>query len=176
MSLDESEAIAMPEPEEEVSHPTYSIFEVMSTHELHDDGTVTLPLLLIEGEAKKFSSKDEYDTWVQDRKTVILERTRSKLSPHELYITQGKGMERPFTGDFWWLKDVGTYSCKVCTQKLFLTEHKFNNANNGYPNFWNHIIESVDYKTDSLETHSVGSDQAYIEKKFREKVPETRAV
>ena len=84
-------------------------------------------------------------------------------------------MERPFTGDDYWRKEVGTYSCKVCSQKLFLTEHKFK-ADNGYSNFWNHIIEAVDYRPDNLEGHAVASDQAYIKDEYRGRVPETRAV
>ncbi|CAG9319876.1 unnamed protein product [Blepharisma stoltei] len=48
-----------------------------------------------------------------------------KLSPHQLYITQGKGTERPFMGDHWWVKDTGTYYCIVCEQKLFPSHYKF---------------------------------------------------
>lgn len=41
------------------------------------------------------------------------------LTPHQLWLTQGKGMERPYTGDFWDNKDLGHYECIVCSNKLF---------------------------------------------------------
>ena len=39
---------------------------------------------------------------------------REKLTPLQYYVTQGKGHERPFTGDLWWMKDVGMYHCACC--------------------------------------------------------------
>jgi peptide-methionine (R)-S-oxide reductase len=59
------------------------------------------------------------------------------------------GHERPFTGDLWWTKEVGTYSCVSCTQKLFMSDHKYEHKG-GYPTFWNHIIDAVDFKSDHL--------------------------
>ena len=50
---------------------------------------------------------------------------KMRLTPHEFYVTQGKGIERPFTGDFWWYKEVGTYYCKVCNHSLFPSHYKF---------------------------------------------------
>ena len=50
---------------------------------------------------------------------------KMRLSPHEYFITQGKGPERPFTGDHWWVKDVGNYYCKVCDSSLFPSHYKF---------------------------------------------------
>ena len=34
-------------------------------------------------------------------------------------------MERPFTGDLWFVKDVGHYECAVCNEILFSFEDKF---------------------------------------------------
>jgi peptide methionine sulfoxide reductase MsrB len=48
---------------------------------------------------------------MKERANVLKE----KLSPLEYYVTQGMGHERPYTGDLWWTKDVGMYSCKCCT-------------------------------------------------------------
>ena len=59
------------------------------------------------------------------------------------------GHERPYTGDYWWTKDVGMYSCLTCTQKLFMSDHKYE-SKSGYPTFWNHIIDSVEFKRDVL--------------------------
>jgi hypothetical protein len=41
------------------------------------------------------------------------------LTPHELWVTQGKNMERPFSGHFWDCDQIGQYSCIVCTTQLF---------------------------------------------------------
>ena len=48
-----------------------------------------------------------------------------RLYPHEYFITQGKGPERPFTGAYWWYKEVGNYHCIVCDQSLFPSHYKF---------------------------------------------------
>lgn len=77
------------------------------------------------------------------------ERTRDKLSPLQYYVTQGIGHERPFTGDYWWTKDVGIYSCVSCTSRIFMSDHKYE-SKSGYPTFWNHLIDSVDFKRDVL--------------------------
>lgn len=45
---------------------------------------------------------------------------RYSLTPHQLWITQGKGIERPYTGEYWDNKDLGHYECVVCSNKLFL--------------------------------------------------------
>lgn len=101
------------------------------------------------GKHRKFPSIASFKSWrtkhLKERKNVLKE----KLSPLEYYVTQGMGHERPFTGDLWWTKDVGMYSCKCCTQKLFMSDHKYE-SKSGYPTFWNHIIDSVEFKKDVL--------------------------
>ena len=82
---------------------------------------------------------------MKERANVLKE----KLSPLEYYVTQGMGHERPYTGDLWWTKDVGMYSCKCCTQRLFMSDHKYE-SKSGYSTFWNHIIDAVEFKKDVL--------------------------
>ncbi len=53
-------------------------------------------------------------------------------------------MERAFTGTLWDTKDVGIYSCVVCTQRLFMFDHKFQNPS-GYPTFWNGIKDAIKF-------------------------------
>jgi peptide-methionine (R)-S-oxide reductase len=36
------------------------------------------------------------------------------MTPHQYWLTQGHGSERPFTGEYWSTKDVGHYNCVVC--------------------------------------------------------------
>jgi hypothetical protein len=43
----------------------------------------------------------------------------TELTPHQLWLTQGRHMERPFTGEYWHTKDVGTYHCLSCDHALF---------------------------------------------------------
>ena len=41
------------------------------------------------------------------------------MSPASFYQTKGKGTERPYTGDLYFVKDVGNYHCLVCDSNLF---------------------------------------------------------
>ena len=155
--------------------PVYSLEERMTTIEQKEDGSVILPLLIKDNNPVTFKTKEEYEKWLHERQEEISIRTKEKLTPHEFYITQGKYTERAFTGQYWWVKDVGIYSCKVWTQKLFMSEHKYE-LHNGYSNFWSHVLDSVAYRGDYLERHLTQSNQAFVEKKFKEKLPEVRAV
>lgn len=59
-----------------------------------------------------------------DNKEESLEKPkkvhRFSLSPHAFWLTQAKGMEKPFTGDYWFTKELGEYKCIACNNKLFL--------------------------------------------------------
>lgn len=46
------------------------------------------------------------------------------------------------------------YSCIVCSQRLFLSEYKYQNKS-GYPTFWNTIRDTVKFKDDNLEVKEV---------------------
>ena len=76
------------------------------------------------------------------------------MSPHEYYITQLGGTERPYTGEYYDTQDLGMYSCIVCSQRLFLSEYKYQNKS-GYPTFWNTIRDTVKFKEDKLEVKEV---------------------
>lgn len=51
-------------------------------------------------------------------------------------------MERPFTGDKWFEKDVGYYHCTVCESRLFTWDHKFQSPT-GMATFWHHERNAV---------------------------------
>lgn len=45
---------------------------------------------------------------------------RFDMNPHAYWLLRGRGMERPYTGDYWCTKDTGHYACLACSNKLFL--------------------------------------------------------
>lgn len=67
----------------------------------------------------KVSVEDNRDEYLEVTKEKAYKIDRYSLTPHQFWLTQGKGMERPYTGDFWDNKDIGHYECVVCTSKLF---------------------------------------------------------
>lgn len=60
---------------------------------------------------------------------------RSRLTPEQYHVTQEKGTERPFTGQFVHNKDNGVYSCVCCSAPLFSSETKYDSGS-GWPSFW----------------------------------------
>ena len=53
------------------------------------------------------------------------EALKLRLTPHQYYITQGKGAERPFTGKYWDHSAHGGYHCVACRERLFSSVYKF---------------------------------------------------
>ena len=60
---------------------------------------------------------------------------RKKLTAEQFEITQNKGTERPFTGQYVDHKDDGTYRCVCCDAELFSSDHKYDSGS-GWPSFW----------------------------------------
>ena len=60
---------------------------------------------------------------------------RDRLSDEQYEITQNKGTERPFTGQYVENKADGVYSCVCCGLELFSSEHKYDSGS-GWPSFW----------------------------------------
>lgn len=60
---------------------------------------------------------------------------RRKLTDEQYYVTQKKGTERAFTGQYVDHKADGTYRCIVCDTPLFSSEHKYDSGS-GWPSFW----------------------------------------
>ena len=60
---------------------------------------------------------------------------QSKLSEEQFQVTQLKGTERPFTGEYVNHKADGTYRCVCCDAELFSSTHKYDSGS-GWPSFW----------------------------------------
>ncbi len=72
---------------------------------------------------------------------------KAKLSEEEYKVLREKGTEAPFTGKYVHTKDKGTYVCKVCGQKLFQSDTKFDSGT-GWPSFYDAIPGSVEFVHD----------------------------
>ena len=57
-----------------------------------------------------------------------------KLSAEQFHVTQEKGTERAFTGEYWDCHDTGVYRCVVCNAELFGSDSKFDSGT-GWPSF-----------------------------------------
>ena len=60
---------------------------------------------------------------------------RSRLTPEQYRITQQKGTEAAFSGEYVDCKDDGTYTCVVCSNPLFRSDTKYDSGS-GWPSFW----------------------------------------
>ena len=68
------------------------------------------------------------------KNTFTAEDLQSRLSPHQIEVTQRAGTERPFSGEYWDVWQDGTYHCVVCDNELFVSATKFD-AGCGWPSF-----------------------------------------
>lgn len=62
---------------------------------------------------------------------VDKDELKQRLTPEEFDVTQNAGTEAPFTGKYWDEHADGTYTCKVCGQVLFDSQHKFESSSFG---------------------------------------------
>jgi peptide-methionine (R)-S-oxide reductase len=59
---------------------------------------------------------------------------KASLTPHQYHVTQEKGTEYPFSGEYTEFYEAGTYLCVVCKKKLFSSETKYDSGC-GWPAF-----------------------------------------
>ncbi|HZX44573.1 MAG TPA: peptide-methionine (R)-S-oxide reductase MsrB [Candidatus Nanoarchaeia archaeon] len=67
---------------------------------------------------------------------------KKKLTPEEYHILRDEGTEPPFSGEYNYNKKEGSYHCKVCGQKLFSSEKKYD-LGTGWPSFFDAVKGAV---------------------------------
>ncbi|XP_042324795.1 methionine-R-sulfoxide reductase B3 isoform X2 [Sceloporus undulatus] len=75
------------------------------------------------------------------------EELRKRLTPLQFHVTQEKGTERAFEGEYTYHKASGIYKCVVCGTPLFKSETKFD-SNSGWPSFYDVIASDTITFTD----------------------------
>lgn len=71
------------------------------------------------------------------------------LTPIQYQVTQEKGTERPFTGQYWDFFEKGNYHCIVCDALLFESDKKFSSSC-GWPSFFDSSFkENIKEKMDN---------------------------
>ncbi len=74
---------------------------------------------------------------------------KGNLSELQYYVTQQKGTERPFTGEYWDFFEKGIYLCVCCNAELFESDSKFASTC-GWPSFSDSKFkDNIKFQTDS---------------------------
>jgi peptide-methionine (R)-S-oxide reductase len=60
------------------------------------------------------------------------------LTPEQYHVLRKKGTERPFSGNLYYNKEKGVYTCAACGQELFSSDTKFESGT-GWPSFYDVI-------------------------------------
>ena len=84
---------------------------------------------------------------------------RTRLTAEQYWVTQEKGTEPPFSGEYWNTKLSGNYFCICCHNDLFSSDTKFDSGT-GWPSFWDPL------KSDLVATES---DFSYVMKRVEVK-------
>ncbi|KAM4615039.1 methionine-R-sulfoxide reductase B3 isoform 2-T2 [Polymixia lowei] len=83
--------------------------------------------------------------------TFPQEELKKRLTPMQFHVTQERGTESAFRGEFTDHKDEGTYTCVVCGTPLFKSDTKFDSGS-GWPSFFDLVKD---------ESISVSDDFSY---------------
>ncbi|XP_053505942.1 methionine-R-sulfoxide reductase B3 isoform X4 [Ictalurus furcatus] len=82
-------------------------------------------------------------------KSFSPEELRKRLTPMQYHVTQEKGTESAFRGEYTDHKEEGTYRCVVCGAPLFMSDKKFDSGS-GWPSFFDLIKEESVTLTDDF--------------------------
>ncbi len=86
------------------------------------------------------------------------EELKKRLTPAQFEVTQRKGTEPAFTGQYWDTKDAGTYRCAVCEEPLFRSEAKYESGT-GWPSFYE-ALDADKVATTTDTTHGMVRTEA----------------
>jgi peptide-methionine (R)-S-oxide reductase len=87
---------------------------------------------------------------------------RARLTPEQYHVTQEKGTERAFTGEYWNHKEDGKYHCIVCGELLFDSSTKFDSGC-GWPSFYQQVTpKAIDVQGD--QSHGMVRDEIVCHK------------
>ena len=78
------------------------------------------------------------------------------LTPEQYNVLRQKGTERPFSGNLYYNKDKGVYTCAACGQELFSSSAKFESGT-GWPSFYDAV------SSNSVRLHE---DNSYFMKRI----------
>ncbi|KAJ7987985.1 hypothetical protein DPEC_G00318930 [Dallia pectoralis] len=82
-------------------------------------------------------------------KTFTQEELKKRLSPMQFHVTQERGTESAFRGEFADHKEEGIYVCVVCGAPLFRSETKFDSGS-GWPSFYDLMKQESVAATDDF--------------------------
>lgn len=141
--------------------------------------TMTFHLLIACGQSTTQPiNNSKTTTTMNDQPIPSKEELKKRLSPDQWYITQEKGTERAFTGEFWDHHEKGTYSCVCCGLPLFLSDTKFESGC-GWPSFFKtirkeNVKESLDKSHGMIRTEiTCGRCGAHLGHVFNDGPPPT---
>ena len=60
---------------------------------------------------------------------------QAQLSPEQYRVARQDGTEMAFSGEYYDLKQQGSYQCICCGTPLFISEQKYDSGS-GWPSFW----------------------------------------
>jgi len=83
---------------------------------------------------------------------------RERLTAEQYEVTQHKGTERAFTGEYWDCHDDGVYRCVVCDEPLFDASTKFESGT-GWPSFYQ-PVDDDQVTTESDVSHGMVRTEA----------------
>ncbi len=90
-------------------------------------GTITLLVFIMLTSPIRLSAQE-------NRQDMSKQEIKAKLTPLQYKVTQEKGTEHPFTGEYWDFFEKGTYTCICCGAKLFDSDTKYHSGC-GWPSF-----------------------------------------
>jgi peptide-methionine (R)-S-oxide reductase len=100
------------------------------------------------------------DTRINAEREIALsdEQWRERLTPEQYAVLRQQGTERPFTGEYWNVKEDGVYRCAGCGAELFTSQTKFDSGT-GWPSFYEPAVaENVEVRSD----HSHGMTRTEV--------------